>query len=592
MNKKRIPILLLVFSLLITGCAGLMERHDGMQEQAWVYIEDVYKGTQRDVPMFCEVDGRIAVLYLTGERRITLKLGDNTTLIDEDMKGKGYARSLNLHCENDRLYAMWWVKRPEEGGNKYLYFRASHDGGKTFEPTRIINSGGGVLNYYFATDEKGTLVFVYDDERKGQYEIYFNISYDYGRTWLDNDIRLDSIPESADKRGVYAIEPKAIINGESIVVTWKEKRKEGNASYFLKSRTSNDRGKTWSEEVIIREAKTIFFSDNLIVHNNMLYIIGQENETGISGFRSMDNGMTWEGISAVPDTETTVNSQIKVISNNNNAIYAIWTSEAQRRKSQVWFSTYSHSENKWSKPARLDRKRYDLTMAFSPELTLLKDGTIVAVWEDYRDIRPNIYMNTSTDNGKTWQESDSPLGIKGKYSYTFPALLMKDDTFFVFFYRDRDDTHGKTDYLYRKFRINKGVSLSATEVAGQLSDSEKEERLRQRVTTFWRLRTMGRFVDTYDYHDPFYRIWQSKDVFTSTQGNITYHHFEITEIDIKDNIANVKIKYNFEVKGMEVMGMKIVQKPTDDVLSEEWVWIYDDWYKVWGNVFGQRRIKY
>lgn len=593
MNKKGIPmLLLLVFSLLITGCAGLMERHDGIKEQAWVYIEDVYKGTQRDVPRFCVVDGRMTILYLTGEKRVALRSGDNTALIDEDTKWKGYARSLNLHCEGNRLYAMWWAKTPEEGGNKYLYFRVSHDGGKTFEPTRIINSGGGVLNYYFTTDGEGTFVFVYDDEREGPYKIYFNISHDYGRTWLDNDVRLDSIPEGAQRRNVFAIEPKAIINRDSIVVTWKERREEGEASYLLKSRTSNDRGKTWTEEVIIREAKTIFSSDNLIVHNNMPYTIGQENETGVSGFRSMDNGMTWEGIGAVPDTETTVNSQIKVISSGNDAIYAIWTSEAEKRKSQVWFSAYSYSENKWSEPVRLDRKMYDLTMAMSPDIALLNDGTIVAVWEDYRDIRPNIYMNTSTDNGKIWQEGDSPLGIKGRYSYTFPVLLTNDDTFFVSFYRDRGDADGKSDYLYREFGINKGLGLSSIEVAGQLSESEKEERLRQRVTTFWRLRTKGQFADTYDYHDPFFRIWQDKDTFTRAQGNITYNRFEIAEIDIKGNIANVKIEYNFEVKGVEVMGMKIVQKPTDDVLSEEWVWIYDDWYKVWENIFKQRRIRY
>jgi len=37
------------------------------------------------------------------------------------------------------------------------------------------------------------------------------------------------------------------------------------------------------------------------------------------------------------------------------------------------------------------------------------DGTVIAVWVDYRNLRSNIYMQYSRDYGKTWQEKDIPL---------------------------------------------------------------------------------------------------------------------------------------------------------------------------------------
>jgi hypothetical protein len=201
-------------------------------------------------------------------------------------------------------------------------------------------------------------------------------------------------------------------------------------------------------------------------------------------------------------------------------------------------------------------------------------------------------MNTSTDNGKTWQDNDSPLGIKGRYSYTLPNLLTKDDTFFVFLHKYRNDARNKTDYLYREFKIDKGYSFRDIEVGRQLSDSEKEKKLKERITSFWTLRMKGQFADTYDYHDPFFREKESKDNFAKFQGNITYNRFKVAEIDIKDNIANVKIDYNFEVKGVKIMGMEVSQEPTDDILIEEWVWIYDNWYRVWKNTFEQKYIEH
>ncbi|GAB4413340.1 MAG: hypothetical protein OHK0032_09420 [Thermodesulfovibrionales bacterium] len=594
---KRFKVLFIIIAItgIISGCAGIAARQDA--GPAKPFIPNIYSsGSSRDLPAFVISEGRMAVLYITSDRRVAFRLGEGEVFLDEEMKDRGASAGAPfLYAEGSRIYAAWWSKTPPKG-DKYLCFRVSSDGGKTFGPLKIINSGGGVINYWSVSDGKGGIAFVYDDERDYStyptYHVYINVSEDYGRTWFEKDVRLDSIPD-VKYRGNFAVEPKVFINGQTIVVTWKERREEeGKPIYYLKSRTSKNGGKSWAGEVIVRKAETVFSSDNLISYNNALYLIGNENNTGVIGFRSRDNGETWEGIGAVPRTIFfAANSQIKVIASKDR-LYAIFTADQHNAKSQVWFASYSPSENRWNEPVRMDVKDNDLTRALSPDILILRDGTLVAAWEDYRDIRSNIYMNLSADGGRTWQARPFAVEVRGRYNCKMPRLLADGDKLYVFFYRYGNDALQRPDYVYRDFRADKGIVVNAVKDNFTMSRAEKEKRLRKRVDEFWTLRVQGKYADTYDYYDPFYRAKVTKEDYTKFQGNILYHRFKIAGIDIQDNIATVKIDENFEVKEVEVMGMKVAAPPKDDTVEERWVWVYDDWYRVWENVFNQKFVEY
>ena len=350
MNKKGLTLLILLISLFIVSCAGLTEKpHSGVGQEKLI-AREIFKGGYYHSPVSITVDDEIATLYLTKDGRVVFKRGDKVTLLDEDIKGKGRGRKPLLYKEGSRLYAIWWAKTKPKG-DKHLYFRASYDGGRTFQPTRVINSENGVLSYSFASDGRGGLVFAYNDERNGPYESYTNVSYDYGRSWLDRDVRLDSVPEDADKEKTpmrrgrnHVIEPKAVIDGQAIVVTWKESRVgEGDkVVYYIKSRNSYDGGRSWEPEIVLRKSDRIFFSDNLVLHNNVIYFLGQENNTGITGYRSVDMGRTWEAIDALQGSGATVNSQLKVIG-NGGYLYAVYTAEKSGEKSKIFFASFSCS---------------------------------------------------------------------------------------------------------------------------------------------------------------------------------------------------------------------------------------------------------
>jgi hypothetical protein len=111
------------------------------------------------------------------------------------------------------------------------------------------------------------------------------------------------------------------------------------------------------------------------------------------------------------------------------------------------------------------------------------------------------------------------------------------------------------------------------------SPQEKEALLRERITAYWGEMIRGDWGKAYEYHDPFFRVRISREGYIGERGLFVYHTAEIAEMDLKDNIADVKVKINFEIPRLE-FGGKTSSKPREDrVIEERWLWIYDHWYK-------------
>jgi hypothetical protein len=89
------------------------------------------------------------------------------------------------------------------------------------------------------------------------------------------------------------------------------------------------------------------------------------------------------------------------------------------------------------------------------------DGTVVAVWQDYRNIRSNIYMQYSRDYGKTWQEKDIPLEEPGKfntgyYPYTDEIVKVKDKYYLLADRYKSDSDEGNASLLLLDFTLDRG----------------------------------------------------------------------------------------------------------------------------------------
>ncbi len=117
--KRFILLILLLSYMFVSGCAGLMERPEVVQEE--LIAQELYKGGYYHSPVSISVNNKIATLYLTEKGRVAFKMGDNVLFLDEDLdvKEQGYGRKPSLYQEGSRLYRCIDQKRVRRESNRY-----------------------------------------------------------------------------------------------------------------------------------------------------------------------------------------------------------------------------------------------------------------------------------------------------------------------------------------------------------------------------------------------------------------------------------------------------------------------------------------
>lgn len=562
-------------ALLAGGCSG------SHQDSVQILLPGIDNSDYYSSPASAAVIGNVLTLYRTTDGHIALHDGQKTTVLDGAAKQPGGGHPL-LKRDGSRVYAMWWQKTPP--GAKYLYFSASYDGGATFSPVKIINSGGGVLaSYELASNGKGSLAVAYHDERSGHYEVFANSSQDGGKTWQDKDTQLSS-------PGAIAIEPQLVSTGDRFVATWKETSDKG---VRVVSRTSSDGGHTWNNEVEINRNTSPLTSDTLVLHKGRLYLFGEIAGKGIVGYSSNDAGKSWQALGSMPETQAYSSSQI-VAAPCGDGMCLVFVGKLLSERDGKFriLGGAVAPEGKWAgKAVRVDRKAYDLTDSVNPDLIALPDGAVLAAWEDYRSIRPDICMGYSDNGGRAWSE---PVCMDNAQKATvFPKLASDgDDQVLAFFARYPNDKRDSQQYLYAKLGYAPGKGITGVPKIKEVPEDQKEARLRERVNEFWKLRSEAKLADIYKLYDPAYRAAVTQPDFEKFQGNVVYHSYKIDGVDLKDNIATVKVKTNVEVKPTLIMGQRFTMPPKDDIVPMEWVWLDNDWYFVYKTPFENRYLQY
>ena len=571
-------------------------------------VENVPSLAAAEAPATAWVNDNLAVLYLSPEGRIAFRRGEESPQILDGGGERPGGKHLKLYYDERRLYALWWQKL--ENAGKHLYVRVSEDGGESFGPLTILNTGLGVLPVYeLVTDGADRVAVIYYDERRPKYQIYLNRSLDGGKTWLAEDVRLDSKPfpppgKKPAKSGrfsaganPFAVDPHIVFHGDRLVAVWKERRedsKDHKPIHNVVSRVSKDGGATWESEVKILEGNPSFMISELLFSlGDQLVLVGYQNDEGLLAFRSQNGGDSWQPLGTLPGSvETKALSQTQGVIRGDELLL-IYTYEQRKQPFQIHFAVLDLVAGQWrSETVRLDRKNFDATRSWNPDLALLKDGTVVAVWEDYDSIRPMVRMDISQDGGRTWLEAPRPLDVPGLYLLERPHLQTSDDGLFVFFDRWQDDSRKHRDYVYRYLPYDVQLDLSGLPEIKPISKEEKEKRLKQRAEEFWALRIQAKWAEGYDYYDPVFRSKFSRQDFLAQQGNVIFHSYEILRTLVWDNIGGLIVKVDFSVPEMFVEGKRISIDRREDTMHTEWVWIHDDWYVVYTTALRNKYLNY
>ena len=557
-------------------------------------IDDIATGASQTRPAIVELDGKPALLYATKDNRVVFQHGEQRLQLDETAPVRGGNR-FQLQFQDKQLHALWWSHQDA----KNLYFTSSADGGKGFAPVSIVNDDHGVLPAVsLLRGPQGVVGITYQDERLPRYQAFFNRSTDYGRTWPRPDVRLDTPP--AEKAPSDVHDPQSVESGPAWVTAWVDAvRVSGGFSYRIVSRRSDDAGLRWSPQEVLFSSEKPITSLAVRAQGDHIVIAADEHERGIVGFASNDQGRSWRGTGVLAATgfaagaEGASNSGIDLTVAGDRA-HLVWMQDRKDEKTKIMRASLNTADAKWlGAVQRMDTKANDNTRSMLPVVLAVPSGPLLASWVDYRDIRPNIYLSASFDQGQAWSAPQALLKA-GEVAAGWPKLMPWGSQAAIAYdvYPTGNELNGK--FVLRLIPLAEG-GKALPEFAAQPSVNEagRKARLEQRVKTLWENRVAGNYEPTYDVFDFAYKANTPKKTYLENVGVITYQSFSIDDLAIAGNEANVKMKIKYEVKPTPMPGGKLIKlAPAEVEATNTWVWVGNEWYLVYSPSFGKPNLKY
>jgi len=585
---------ILYFWMILVSLAGCSTLDSGLNADGrLVQVDDILTGAPQTLAAVIELNGKPALLYATKDNRITFQYGDQRQKLDATAPVTG-GTSYQLHAADQKLLALWWSH--QDGKN--LYASLSNDKGKSFTPTGIVNISNGVLpTYKVLRGPQDTLGAVYLDEREPGYEAFFNRSSDFGATWGRPDQRLDTTPKT-QRNSVQ--EPQAVESGSVWFAAWSDVESTANGiGYRILGRRSEDAGQHWSEPEVIYRPQKFISSLTVRALGNTIVIAGDELGRGIFAVTSNDQGRNWmdsgfvTGSDFKPGQDNTSNSGVDVALTQGRA-HVVWMQDRGAIKTHIMRAAVDTVQGKWLSGAqRLDIKEYENTRSILPTTMVSSRGVIWTAWVDYRDIRPNIYLSYSLDNGVMWSHPKS-LMQPGAVSAGFPRFYRWGKDVALGYEVYPADRQLEGSFILTKLSVGEDAQVvPALFGPAALTDAERKAKLEQRINALWKARVNGDYDFAYDVFDFAYKAVVAKKTYVGDAGAITYQSFNVEDVAVAGPEATVKMKTKYEIKPTYLpSGKPIKLEPIEVELTNTWVWVGNDWYLMYTPAYGQPHLRY
>ncbi len=441
---------------------------------------------------------------------------------------------LKVARRNDAIYLLWLGEKPDPETKQkyYLYFRYSEDGGKTFSAVERVLPG-----FYpmWIVDKDSIPVFswVVSRERRAMTMRRF----DRATKTFGPAVEVAETPEQITP--IY----RAFESAGRWFVLWLAQYGDGK-DFLLEGAYSEDKGQTWKR----------FAFDKVKGLDLSRLAVAADGEGHI--------GLAFSGSRRLRD-------------DNPDA------------KDDLYFAYSTDNGTTWSEPRRFRSMEYQITHARFPVLSFgSQPGALVMAWEDWRDIRPNIYVAYSTDYGATWQK-EIPLGLPGRVNLTMEykleqALVNRDKDYHLVVKRFENDALSKADLVDYSFALTDLKQQSSLLPRGLELEKTRlnEERLRQRITQYWNAMQREDYATTYALMDAFFQNQVNRQAYQQKMGTIKYRSFRIDGIERQGKIAKVKMTLEAEVPEFKTASGKSYSKPKQEyTFVDTWLFITGNWYR-------------
>ncbi len=175
-------------------------------------------------------------------------------------------RAASLSISGSVIHVAWYDYRD---GNYEVYYKHSTDAGANWEADKRLTQNSGYSIYPSISASGANVNIVWEDNRDGNYEIYYKKSTNQGDTW-GTDIRLTNNSASS-------IWPSISTSGSSVHVAWMDIR-DGN--YEIYYNRSTDAGTTWETDTRLTNATGSSYYPSVSVSGLLVHVVWMDIRDG------------------------------------------------------------------------------------------------------------------------------------------------------------------------------------------------------------------------------------------------------------------------------------------------------------------------
>lgn len=567
-----------------------------------------------------DIDGTLAVL-LPEKKSLVFKHGNLKTIVD---KGMRYSpKGVWLHKGKNILYAFWWTK---EIAGKKLWVKTSIDNGKTFSEKAIAISRKGVLpSVFFADDGADGIAVAYISERFDGYQLYFNRSLDGGKTWFEDDVRINDLySKDGIVKGVIkgktgtklvsrASDPFITYYNKKLILIYQEMVRRDNKIFMrIVSKISEDFGDSWQEKEVFLKQNVISQPMHVDRSGSELFVSVFIPGDSLYTFNSNDGVVSWKQMGKVPNTNvfTNVDLMHSVLTKNKGETKRIlsFTAKELMKKYTVKFYEYDKLESQWRditlqitrKPitSGLTEEMYLYSKVTHPDIAAIGDKFVIAAWEDHSYLVPTVVYNYSLDGGETWQKEPLFINYPAKNIQRYPTFLNVNNGLYLLTSQFDLSLKGMASpplFVNKVAEADKDnhivFYLPTKSLAVNLTKSEKLKLLNKRAKEYWDYKIKGEFAKTYPYLEPIVKTVFTEKMFKAGSTFIKYISAVPGEVKLfgdHENIAVMKTKMKLSLLGNKEGISDEEKKPKEVDMNVRWGWFYDNWYLMPDNLFDRR----
>jgi len=281
---------------------------------------------------------------------------------------------------NNNVHITWHDKRD---GNREIYYTKLDNKGTTLvDGTRLTpTASADSYRTAIAVDTNNNIHITWNDERDGNWEIYYTKLDSNGNTLVD-DTRLTTAS------GYSWCPAIAVDTNNNIHITWHDKRDGNWEIYYTKL---DNAGNTLVDDTRLTPTDSSLSSSPAIAvdTNNNVHIIWKDERDGNWEiyYTKLDNA----GNTLVDDTRLTTASGYSwcpaIAADTNNNVHITWEDERDRN----WEIYYTKLDNTGNTLVDDTRLTTDSAQSWTPEIAVDTNNNVHITWWDKRDGNPEIY---------------------------------------------------------------------------------------------------------------------------------------------------------------------------------------------------------